>query len=71
MHRRDLRSCPMAKFDKPRLLYFGLCGIYREEFSEKKKCRQTVVESDLLKCVQVVYQLVSICKCGRFHEPDS
>ena len=71
MHRRDLGSCPVAKFDKPMLLYFWLCGIYREEVSEKKKCQQTVVESDLLKCVQVVYQLVIFCKCGRFHESDN
>jgi len=38
----------MARLDKPSLLYFGLCRTYGEEVSEKKKCRQTVVESDLL-----------------------
>jgi hypothetical protein len=48
----------MAQFDKPRLLYFGICGTYREEVSEQKNCQQTAVGIDLLKCVQVMLKLV-------------
>jgi hypothetical protein len=55
---KRLKIVSMAQLDKPRLLYFGLCGTYREEVSEKKKCQQTIVERDLLKYVQVMLKLV-------------